>query len=135
MIRFLHIAIFLIFLQASAQKSYYKDSYENGKPKSEGWISQDIKIDYWFFYYENGNKKEEGHYINNKKTKWWIFYNTEEQIIKKCEFFNDKMNGYCIIYKDGEIIRVEKYKMGKKIKSWDSVSEFKKENPLLSYLQ
>lgn len=112
---------------------YVKNYFDSGKIKSEGWLKNNQKTDYWFYYYENGNKKEEGHYTNNKKIKWWVFYDINQEIEKKCMFENDKMNGFCIIYSKGKIIRGEKFKNGAKIKQWETVEQFKKDNPI-SYL-
>lgn len=130
MIKSVYILILLSFLHVSGQKTYFKDYFSNGKLKSEGWLNQSQKEDYWFFYNENGTKKEEGHFANNKKCKWWIFYIHEEEISKKCQFESDKMNGLCLIYKNGEIIRAEKYLNDLKIKQWNSIAEFKKDNPI-----
>jgi antitoxin component YwqK of YwqJK toxin-antitoxin module len=129
------ILLFSITLLSSysnvvANKIYYKSYFDNQKMESEGWLIQNDKVDYWFFYYENGNKKEEGHYRKNKKVNWWIFYNSNQEVLKKSEFKNDLLNGYSIIYKKGKIVSAEKYKLGKKVKQWDSLSEFKKDNPI-----
>jgi antitoxin component YwqK of YwqJK toxin-antitoxin module len=124
----IYILLLFTFFQVSGQKTYSKEYYDSGKLKSEGWLNQKQKVDYWFYYFENGNKKEEGHFINNKKCKWWLTYNSKEEINKKCEFENDQLNGFSIFYKNSQIIRVEKYFMDKKIKEWDSVKEFKKDN-------
>lgn len=118
------------FFQFSDDKIYVKNYFDNGQMKSEGWMKKNQKEGYWFSYYENGNKKEEGHFKNNKKAKWWIYYNVNEGIEKKCEFENDVMNGYCIIYFNGDVVRGEKYQSGKKIKQWNSLSEFKKDNSI-----
>ena len=96
--------------------------------KEEGWLVNDKKSDYWFYYFETGDKKEEGHYYNNQKTSWWIYYDKKRKVIKKCEYKNNVLNGLTIIYKNGEIVSAEEYTMGKKIKSWESLSEFKKDN-------
>jgi antitoxin component YwqK of YwqJK toxin-antitoxin module len=128
--RHLIVLLFLITNSAFSQKSYFKEITSNKKIVSEGWINNSQKTDYWFYYYANGNTKEEGHYVENKKINWWIFYDTKGNILKKCEFKNDKMNGFCIIYNDGEIIRAEKFIKGKKIKQWESLSEFKKDNTI-----
>jgi antitoxin component YwqK of YwqJK toxin-antitoxin module len=130
MIKSIYILIFFTFFQVSGQKKYFKDYFENGKLKSEGWLNQNQKEDYWFFYNENGSKKEEGHFANNKKCNWWIFYKSKEEISMKCEFENDKMNGFCLIYKNDKIVRAEKFQNDLKIKQWNSVTEFKKDNPL-----
>ncbi|MBF2709605.1 toxin-antitoxin system YwqK family antitoxin [Flavobacterium soyangense] len=128
--KLIYLLILLSCIRVSGQKVYFKEYFGNGKIKSEGWLIEGQKVDYWLYYYENGDKKEEGHFANNKKSKWWIFYNIKDEVSKKCEFANDKMHGLCLIYKDGAIIRAEKYQMGKKIKQWNSIKEFKKDNPI-----
>lgn len=131
MLKSVILFIVLNFIGNSDVKTYIKHYYPNGKLKEEGWILNDKKTDYWFYYYENGLKKQEGHYKNNQKINWWIFYDEKQTIIKKCEFRNDKMNGLSIIYAKGEIIKAEKYNNGKKVKTWSSLSEFKKDNKYL----
>ena len=102
-----------------------------GKLKEEGWVSENKKTDYWFYYYENGNKKAEGHFKNDKKNKWWIFYDENGKVIKKCQYSNNLLNGLSIIYNKGNIIKAEKYINNKKVKTWTSIAEFKKDNPML----
>jgi antitoxin component YwqK of YwqJK toxin-antitoxin module len=128
--KILCICILFAFIQVSAQRSYHKTYFKNGQLQSEGWLNQNQKVDYWYYYFENGNKKEEGHYAANKKCKWWIFYKSNKEMAKKCEFDNDQLNGFSIFYKKNKIIRAEKYDMGTKIKEWNSISEFKKDNTL-----
>jgi antitoxin component YwqK of YwqJK toxin-antitoxin module len=130
MIKSIFIFCLLYFSLQSSEKTYQKTYFENGKMESEGWIDQNQKVDYWFYYYENGNKKAEGHYEQNKKCKWWIFYKSNKEIDKKSEFENDQLNGFTLIYKKNNIIRAEKYTMGKKLKEWNSLSEFKKDNKI-----
>ena len=117
-----------ILLTAFTEKEYVKKFYTNGKLMEEGWISNGKKSDYWLYYFENGNKKEEGHYDTNQKINWWIFYDKKQRIVKKSEYKNDVLNGLSIIYKNGKIAFAEKYVMGKKVKTWTTLSEFKKEN-------
>ena len=124
---FLFLTVLLLNINLG-EKAYVREFYSNKKIKSEGWMQSNKKQDYWYFYNENGSKKEEGHYENNKKIKWWIFYNTKNNITKKCEYNNDKLNGFSIIYENGEIVKAEKYNAGKKIKEWESIAEFKKDN-------
>ena len=133
MFLFLYTYTLLSLFANPNQKTYVKNYFDNGKIKSQGWVKNDLKTDYWFYYNDNGNIKEEGHYYQNKKTKWWIFYDMNQEIIKKCQYQNDKMDGFCIIYYKGNIIRGEKFKNGEKIKQWQTVEAFKKDNPI-SYL-
>ena len=121
------------FLSSFSQsKTYVKNYFENGQIESEGWIQDNQKIDYWFYYFENGNKKEEGHYACNRKTKWWISFDEKEVIQRKRQFYNDKLEGLAVIYQNGKVIRAEKYKMNIKIKQWESLSAFRKDNLLSS---
>lgn len=130
MTKVIRILFLFFFLQASAQKMYQKNYFPTGKIESEGWLNQNEKVDYWFYYYENGNKKQEGHYEANKKCKWWIFYKSNKEFYKKSEYENDQLNGFSFFYKKNSVIRAEKYDMGKKIKEWNSVTEFKKDNKI-----
>ena len=119
---------FIFLFNSVDQKTYVKEYYPNKTLKSEGWMQNNKKVDYWFFYYESGIKKEEGHFVDNHKSKWWIFYNSKKKIIKKSEFLNDKMHGFSIIYHEGDVVKAEKYSVGKKVKEWESIAEFKKDN-------
>lgn len=130
MIKIFYIFIISVLFGNQSPKTYQKTYFDNGNIKSEGWIQNNLKTDYWFYYYENGRKKEEGHYKNDKKTKWWVFYDVNEEVVKKSKFENDKMDGLTIIYYKGNIIRAEKFLKGEKVKQWDSLSEFKKDNSI-----
>lgn len=122
------LLLLFILLSSFAQKEYVKSYFQNGKLKEEGWMSNGKKVNYWFFYYENGNKKQEGHYKNDQKVSWWIFYDEKQIVTKKCEYKKDKLNGISILYDQGQIIKAEKYIDGKKIKTWTSIEEYKKDN-------
>lgn len=129
MIKYIFVMLFFCFLTASGQKTYIKSYYKNGKIKSEGWLQKNHKEDYWFFYHENGNKKEEGHFVENKKSKWWLFYTAKGEIVKKVEFRNNVEEGLGIFYKDGKIIKAARYKLGEKLKEWNTISAYKRDNP------
>ncbi|MDG2431139.1 hypothetical protein [Flavobacterium sp.] len=129
MIKSIFILILLSVCIHTAEKTYYKDYYENGKIKSEGWILDNQKVDYWFYYYENGKKKEEGHYNKNKKVQWWLYYDANEIILKKAEFKNNIQEGLTLVYKNGSLVKAEKYLKGVKIKEWTSLSKYKRDNP------
>ena len=147
-------AIFFIGNVSSSGKMYHKEYHNNGKIKSEGWLSGKNKVDYWkfyhmngkkfqqghfkngqrigywHFYHENGKLEMEGHYKNNKKANWWLFYNQSGKIIHKCQLHDGIKNGYCLKYKNEKLASAEKYKNGQKIKEWFSFRSFKKENKL-----
>jgi hypothetical protein len=46
-----------------------------------GWLNQNQKIDYWFYYYEEVKRK--GHYEANKKVNGGFFINQIKPLIKK----------------------------------------------------
>ena len=121
------VIVFFSFLGFS-QKEYVKEYYPNGNLKEEGWISENKKTDYWYFYNSDGTKIQEGHFKEDKKVKWWIFYDSEEITIKKCEFVNNLPDGFCLLYDNGKLKKAEKYDNGKLIKSWTDLNQFKKDN-------
>jgi len=61
---------------------------------------------------------------------WWIFYDSLGRINHKCQLINSKKNGYCLKYIDEKLVSAEKYKNGSKIKEWQSLVDFQKENKL-----
>lgn len=151
---FFKYSFFLFFLLAINQKEYVKNYNDNGILKSEGWIQNKKKVDFWLFYYNNSaikkkghfnngkesgywyfynqeNKKtKEGHYIYGNKEKWWIFFNEVEEVSYKCQFKNNKKNGYCLIYKNNDLVKASKFKDDKLIKEWNDFASFRKENNL-----
>jgi antitoxin component YwqK of YwqJK toxin-antitoxin module len=126
------VSLLLLFVWSFLfQKEYQKNYYANGVLKSEGWIENNEKTDYWLYYYPNGIKKQEGHYKNNEKCKWWIFYDAKGTIIKKSEFKENKLEGFSATFKEDEIVRVEKFSNNKLIKKWVSEEEFREDHPFL----
>ena len=121
------IGLFILFT-SFIEKEYVKKYFPNGKMEQEGWIIDGKKNNYWFYYFETGIKKEEGHYCNNQKNKWWIYYDNNQKVIKKSEYKDNVLSGLTIIYNNGKIVSAEKYTMGKKIKTWSTLSEFRKDN-------
>ncbi|MFK5974124.1 MAG: hypothetical protein QM485_12705 [Flavobacteriaceae bacterium] len=153
----LFFMISLLFLFGSLPReedTYFKDFYETGKIKSEGWLRSGVKMGYWKFYHRNGriseqghyeyNKREkywyfyhrnmvitkEGHYINGEMTQWWLFYNEKGRISHKCQLRKGKKNGYCLKYQNEKLTSAEKYQNGKKIKEWSTLRSFERENKL-----
>jgi len=136
------------------QKAYHKEYYANGNLKSEGWLINGNKIDYWKFYHTNGNISEKGHYKNNirvkywyfyntntkpkleghykdgKMTDWWLYYDSAGKIHHKCQLNMGIKNGYCLEYKNEKLTSAAKFINGKKIKEWFSLRSFKKDNNL-----
>ena len=126
------ILIIIIFFSTEiySQKKYSKSYHNNGKMKAEGWMLNNKKTDYWFFYRKDATKEKEGHYINDNKENWWIFYDKLEEVSFKCQFKKNKKNGYCLIYKNNNLVKASKFKDGKLIKEWNDFDSFRKENNL-----
>lgn len=150
------IVTFLLFSGNPPEKkrTYYKEFYETGKIKKEGWLENGEKCDYWKFYHptgkisekgdyktnlrkgywyffdEKGKITQEGHYENGNKTDWWSFYDANEKVNHKCQLSQGKKNGYCLKYMNEKLKSAVKYEDGKKVKEWYSFSSFKKENKL-----
>lgn len=146
------MVLFLFSFQVFSQKTYHKIFYTNGNIKEEGWLQNDKKINYWKFYYKNGtlkkeghfknnlqtkywcfyrkdaSKEKEGHFINGKQNKWWLFYDTNGNVNHKCQLKNNQKNGFCLLYKNQQLIKAVKFKNGKKLKEWDNLSSFAKDN-------
>ena len=149
------IFLSIISFTSSASREYARSYYSDGTIKSEGWLQDNKKVDFWTFYYSNGKVKEKGHYTQNLRTKywhfynengivkseghyvagkrnnWWSFYNTTGHLIHKCQLQNGIKNGYCLHYKSNEIVKASKYSQGKKQEEWTDYSLFTRENNLL----
>jgi antitoxin component YwqK of YwqJK toxin-antitoxin module len=154
--RFLMICIFLFIFPVTntSESKYFKDFYDSGQPKSEGWLKDGKKTGYWKFYYANGLPSKQGHYENDRRAKywyfysperirikegnylsgemsnWWLFYDTKGRINHKCQLNKGKKNGYCLKYENEELVSAEKYRNGEKIKEWFNFVDFRRENKL-----
>jgi antitoxin component YwqK of YwqJK toxin-antitoxin module len=151
------ISILFVFNSGTPTESdlrYFKDFYESGKPRSEGWLENGMKSGYWKFYHKNGKIKAQGHYKNNKRekywyfyspnririkegkylngrmTSWWLYYDTKGSINHKCQLDDGKKNGYCLKYENEELVSAEKNHNGRKIKEWFNFIDFRRENKL-----
>jgi antitoxin component YwqK of YwqJK toxin-antitoxin module len=140
----------IIFLSPIYKVSYH----QNGILKSEGWLDDDKKIDYWHFYYSNGNIKSKGHYDNNAKDKYWHYFDLNGNKVEEGRYKNDMKHGWWKIYKQDTLIEVkynysiktglaiyyvgsnpvkaEYYKKGNKTNEWFNLRDFKREYPLVN---
>jgi len=58
---FILATLFLLFGNLSEENMrYYKEYYQTGKPKAEGWVKSGAKTGYWKFYHDNGSVAEKG---------------------------------------------------------------------------
>ena len=51
-------------------EGYWKEFYENGKPKSVTFYINDLENGEYLSWYENGQLKEKGNYINGER--WYV---------------------------------------------------------------
>ena len=126
----LTIAILLLIVLGLGTKTYHKSYFPNGKMKSQGWLIDGKKVDYWYLYTEHGTLKAEGHYKNGTKNNWWIYYDNQQKVSHKCQLKNGIKHGYCLKYEKNKLKSAVKFERGKKIKEWFSFSSFKRENKL-----
>jgi antitoxin component YwqK of YwqJK toxin-antitoxin module len=138
-------------------KSYLKEYYNTGQLKAEGWSMQNQKTDFWIFYHPNGQVREKGHFYNNKRQGYWYYYNSKGQLLKeghfiensaqdwwifyeidsayksKFEYKNNQKNGFGLQYRKNKLIKALKYYNDKKIGEWESLREFRRDNPEVSF--
>ncbi|WGK65410.1 toxin-antitoxin system YwqK family antitoxin [Croceiramulus getboli] len=150
------LSLFVTNLDAQS-KIYLKDYYSSGQLKSEGWMQDELKQDYWIFYHSNGHKSAQGSYDQGEKSGYWFFYNEHEKLIKeghyqkdqeegwwtfydlaaqkesRCQCRDNLKHGYCLIYEKGRLKRVDHYHKGQKIRTWSTLSAFRKDNPEVKF--
>jgi antitoxin component YwqK of YwqJK toxin-antitoxin module len=74
-LNFLALLVLLLTITACAQKRFERTFYENGTIKSEGWLDNGTKVDFWKFYYPQGILKSSGAFTaNGTKDKFWSYY-------------------------------------------------------------
>ena len=126
--KFIHILLVSLLLTAcgSAQKDQpravevaedsqqsrtkYREIYDNGQVKMDGWMMNDKRVGLWIAYYENGVRWSEneyrdgfkegksvsyypngimryrGHYIEDMKAGTWKFYDENGKVVKEEDF-------------------------------------------------
>lgn len=158
LVSMLVFSILFVFSINSEKKYYTKKYFNNGILKSEGWMKGNDKIKYWYSYDSNGEIKSKGHYSNNLKeeywyyynknnfktieghyqlglkTGWWTYINTDGSQIKT-QYLNDKKHGVTLYYKKGRKLpfKAKRYKEGKYLGTWTTISDFKRDNPDIEY--
>lgn len=143
----------LLFAKQAKGRSYVKEYFANGNLKAEGWqqynqktdywifynpngtlaakghYSQDQRNGYWYFYSVNGHLEKEGHFVRDSAEDWWIFYEIGNSKKSKFQYKNDQKHGYALRYRNNKLIKAEKYQHDQKMGEWDSIREFKRDNP------
>jgi len=114
-----------------AKKMVRLKYYQNGHKKEEGWFKKNKKSGYWHFYSINSKKIKEGHYSNNTPKMWWKYY--KKNSLEKCIFKKDGKTRYCLIYDNEKLIKGSKYISDTFIQEWNSLSNFKRDNPDFSF--
>lgn len=138
------------------EKMYAKEYNESGNLKSEGWLLNSSKTNFWKYYHMNGTIASEGHYEENNKSGYWYYYNSQGKIIKeghytqgiaenwwifydlatlkteKIQYQNNKKNGFCLVYDGRKLIKVEKYVDDIHKGTWTDIRSFKRDNPEVS---
>ncbi len=82
----------------------YKTFYQNGKPKTVGFYTNNQATDYWEYFYQNGNLKMEGLINNFINEGHWIYYYENGHKSHEGNMEKGKKNGYWrYYYEDGKI--------------------------------
>ncbi|WP_439128174.1 toxin-antitoxin system YwqK family antitoxin, partial [Polaribacter sp.] len=110
---FLKYALTFFLFTLINQKEFIKIYDTNDNLKSEGWLQNDAKTDFWTFYYANGEIEKKGHFNNDNKTGYWYFYTKNNTLIKEGHFINNKATNWWIFYKNDTKTKIQ-YKNGKK---------------------
>lgn len=97
----------------------YKTFYQNGKPKTVGFYTNNQATDYWEYFYQNGNLKMEGLINNFINEGHWIYYYENGQKSHEGHMEKGKKNGYWRYYfEDGKIKSEGYYKDNKLDGEW-----------------
>ena len=101
------------------KEGYWKEYFENGKLKSEGYYKNGIKNGYWKNYNQKDKLETEGNYINGlKEGMWKKYWENSVNLKSKCNYTNNLKNGTLIEYiknnntKNNDIYRKIEYKNG-----------------------
>ncbi len=150
------LLLFVSWSTPSADKMYSKQYDGQGSLQAEGWIQNDVKVNYWYYYHSNGKVASEGHYENNNKSGYWQFYNKEGKVVKeghynqgiaenwwifydlatntkqKIQYQNNQKNGFSLVYQGRKLQKVEKYVNDNHKGTWTDIRSFKRDNPEVS---
>ncbi|TVZ51988.1 toxin-antitoxin system YwqK family antitoxin [Dokdonia sp. Hel_I_53] len=112
---------------SQTDKIYSKIYYDGEILKSEGWLQNDKRDGYWFFYNKEGELLKEGHYSQGKRTDWWILYG-KDNTITKVQYNDDVKDGYALLYKNDKLYKAKKYSGDQLTGTWTSLKKFKRDN-------
>ncbi len=112
---------------SQTDKIYSKVYYDGNILKSEGWLQDDQRIGYWYFYNVDGKLLREGHYKQGERTKWWILHGKNNTTIK-VQYEDDMKDGYSLLYKNDKLYKAEKYSRDQLTGTWTSLKKFKRDN-------
>jgi len=146
--------LLIIIFAFTISNQYVKTYYDNAQLKSQGWIKDNQKTNYWHYYYSNGAKKAEGHYRADKKINFWSYYNDKGKLIEEghykegakhgwwkfhrgdtlveIKYQDSKKTGLAILKLNSKIVKAEYYKNGLKTDEWLTLADFKKEYPRIN---
>ena len=144
------------WLKADEKIGFWEFFYNDGRIKSKGHYLNDLKNGYWTTYQSyNKNKETQGSYVNGEKSGYWYYYDSLEEVTKKghykngtpvgwwkyynkkqfekCIYQSDGVTRFCLIYVNGKLQKGSKYVNDILMKEWNSISNFKLDNPDFSF--
>lgn len=119
------------WMQNGKKHDYWTFFHQNGKIASQGNFNEGMKDGYWFYYNKNGFKTKEGHYKQNTPTKWWVYYHNN--IYENCLYQPDGKTRFCLTYENNTITMAKKYVNDVFLQQWTSIPNFKRDNPSIKF--
>jgi len=143
------VLVVLSVLSVLATSNYSTQYYDNGNLKSQGWLKDNKKDKYWYFYFPDTKIKSEGHYNDGLKTGYWFIYDDDGKLNKEGFYKDNLKNGWWKLYQGDTVIEVkyknsnkdglsiyrvddkpvkaEHFKNGLKTHVWTSLKQFRKD--------
>ncbi|WP_179021938.1 toxin-antitoxin system YwqK family antitoxin [Winogradskyella forsetii] len=143
--------LFLAFNLSLDKKEFIRNFDTEGHLKSEGWVLNGQKTDFWTFHHSNGRIEKKGHFKNGKKTGYWYFYSENNKLLKegsytkntmndwwtfysekgkkKIQYINGVREGFALVYINNSLKKAERYKSNIKTGEWTSYFSFMRDNP------
>jgi len=89
--------VLITLLNSIGTEVSHKEFYATGIDKSEGWLKNELKENYWKFYYSDGSLNMEDYYQQNISINFWSIYYANGQIERDGNCVLGENNGWWTI--------------------------------------
>jgi hypothetical protein len=116
----LTLALLLAAPALAADRERWLVSFDDGRPKEEGWLDEDgEKVGVWTVWLPTGRKKEEGEYQNGKKHGRWVYWYASGKKLKEGTYRGGKPHGmWTYWYENGKLQQRGTFRNGKRHGEW-----------------